>query len=466
MTDEAYKEAKEQFYRGHSGGSSLEIITITTVTAVSIFLVQILILAKAIDLRRPIGVIGSAISVILPVHISFTSPESSAMLIAGMAANSLLIALASGVRLRSANLAWQDVATTLNAPIKPFVNTYRGSMMIATCIAILAVDFQNFPRRLAKTETFGVSVMDAGVGSVLFAQAMVSPLARKPKAATAKRMGAALLSSSPLLLLGSVRLIGTRAADYHEHVTEYGVHWNFFFTLSVVSVLGNMIPLSSATAALAALLIIVDYEVLLQTTELQAFILSAPRTDLLSANREGLLGCVGYSSIFFAGVVLGRTLFEKTRTGKEWAAYCGVLGVMAAALWVLLAVMDANGYQVSRRLVNLSYVLWTLAYNTLVLAMFLAVEIAVHFLQSARGESIGQRLAEGGAGSDLLCEAFNRNLLAVFLAGNLMTGAVNLWLPTLTASHMQAFGIVGLYELLLVTLALVLHRRRITLKFW
>lgn len=39
MTDEAYKEAKEQFYRGHSGGSSLEIITITTVTAVSIFLV-------------------------------------------------------------------------------------------------------------------------------------------------------------------------------------------------------------------------------------------------------------------------------------------------------------------------------------------------------------------------------------------------------------------------------------------
>lgn len=39
------------------------------------------------------------------------------------------------------------------------------------------------------------------------------------------------------------------------------MHWNFFFTLSVVSVLGNMIPLSSATAALAALLIIVDYEV-------------------------------------------------------------------------------------------------------------------------------------------------------------------------------------------------------------
>lgn len=65
---------------------------------------------------------------ILPVHISFTSPESSAMLIAGMAANSLLIALASGVRLRSANLAWQDVATTLNAPIKPFVNTYRGML--------------------------------------------------------------------------------------------------------------------------------------------------------------------------------------------------------------------------------------------------------------------------------------------------------------------------------------------------
>ena len=32
-------------------------------------------------------------------------------------------------------------------------------------------------------------------------------------------------------------------SDYHTHVTEYGVHWNFFFTLAVISIVGNALPL-------------------------------------------------------------------------------------------------------------------------------------------------------------------------------------------------------------------------------
>ena len=50
------------------------------------------------------------------------------------------------------------------------------------------------------------------------------------------RVISSLWSSLPLLVFGAGRLLAVKATDYHEHVSEYGVHWNFFFTLAIVKV--------------------------------------------------------------------------------------------------------------------------------------------------------------------------------------------------------------------------------------
>jgi len=43
----------------------------------------------------------------------------------------------------------------------PVLSIYRAHMMLMTVLSILAVDFQVFPRALAKCETYGVSLVSS-----------------------------------------------------------------------------------------------------------------------------------------------------------------------------------------------------------------------------------------------------------------------------------------------------------------
>lgn len=142
------------------------------------------------------------------------------------------------------------------------VSVFKGGNMILTCISILAVDFVIYPRYFAKTESFGCSLMDLGVGTFIVGSAITSRFSRGIGDCVANNIsngndannatstftsssGAWTLRSLNLfsahstqrlmiLLLGVGRFICLRMLNYQVHVGEYGAHWNFFVTLFAV----------------------------------------------------------------------------------------------------------------------------------------------------------------------------------------------------------------------------------------
>lgn len=130
-----------------------------------------------------------------------------------------------------------------NLKALPPVLAYRSTMMLLTCASILAVDFASFPRRFAKCEDFGTSLMDMGVGSFVFSNGLVSGRPKpekdtqnKDKKPSRGGLLSVLRSSLPVFFLGVLRGISVRGANYQTHSSEYGLHWNFFVTLGMVAI--------------------------------------------------------------------------------------------------------------------------------------------------------------------------------------------------------------------------------------
>lgn len=354
--------------------------------------------------------------------------------------------------------------------------------MVITCIAILAVDFRIFPRRFAKVENWGTSLMDMGVGSFVFTNGVVSVRSSLRTEAgklppLSERLFASLRHALPLIVLGTVRLMSVKGLDYAEHVTEYGVHWNFFFTLGFippfVAVFQSLFALVPSYAVLSCALAGI-YEIALDKTNLGTFILTAQRTDLLSKNREGVFSFFGYLAIFLAGQSLGTyTLPRPVPLNKDisittWLRQ-SIMGklVISSVLWTVLFYTSISyyglGLGVSRRLANLPYFLWVCSFNTYQIAICCAIETImfpnIHKATTRRDEN--RRCREA---TSRILYAVNRNGLAVFLLANVLTGLVNLTMPTLAMGVVHTMAVLVTYITCLAGLAVWLDRVNISIK--
>ncbi|KAH9015069.1 GWT1-domain-containing protein [Lactarius hengduanensis] len=492
-----YKSSKESFVSGMTGSTVLHINMISFVALSSIalhssirsrfpppksfqflsewiLLVAPLLLSMTLFADRP-GTLSTAL--LLPsalVYFLFPPHESGTPLPSGGAPSSPTLLPAP-----------RPTTTRLSA-----LSTYRAHMMLVTILAILAVDFPVFPRALAKCETYGVSLMDMGVGAFVFSQGIVSaiPLVKAPAHARApltSEIASVVVKCAPVLALGLVRVVLVKGTQYPEHVTEYGVHWNFFLTLALVPVLRVFLhPLfTTVPISLLGLLVALAHQLSL-SAGLASYVLDAPRQSLISANKEGLVSLTGYLAIHLLGLSTGTLVIpyspsyfrrrqaaarkrrnsdaparrvsmsmphrENDKTATELFSY-------AVVYWTLFGIsryLHIGGPDASRRLVNLPYIMWVAAYNTTFLLCYMLLDLA--FFPTPLAKSTYSPVS-----APPLLEAINQNSLAVFLLANVATGAVNLSMRTMYASDGWAMGVLAAYAFGVCVFAWAVRGRRV-----
>lgn len=484
---QSYKERHEQFVSGLAGGTIAEINALATVP-VATYLASCAVIqrfgAQSGPLAHAIDFTMNWIGILASVTVSANIPLQLSGAYLALAAVAIIDGRAQ--KRPSSSERRQNAASDTSAnpvaaylPRKNYLTAYRGTMMILTCLAILAVDFRVFPRRLAKVETWGTSMMDLGVGSFVFSMGLVSARAvladayagRQTPPATA--LGRSLRQSAMVLGLGLIRLAAVKLLDYQEHVTEYGVHWNFFMTLGLLPPFVTVLSLAPrrVPTALVALVVAGAYELALDRFGLATWILSAPRDNVIAANKEGLCSFAGYLSIFLSGQATGyyvlparvgksalfpHTLPEVVRNGGHKHSRWRPVRLLATAfatysllLWLALyPPWDAStGLTPSRRLANLPYVLWTCAFNTGALTAYAVLDAA--------------SLAPTPPPS---FDAVNANGLAVFLFANIATGVVNMSVQTIDASRLHSMLVLSLYAFSVFAFAGLLRHFGIRIK--
>eukprot|EP01063_Lacrimia_lanifica_P035681 TRINITY_DN6886_c0_g2_i4.p1 TRINITY_DN6886_c0_g2~~TRINITY_DN6886_c0_g2_i4.p1 ORF type:complete len:438 (+),score=161.84 TRINITY_DN6886_c0_g2_i4:60-1373(+) len=306
---------------------------------------------------------------------------------------------------------------------------FRGLLMAMTVYSILAVDFRIYPKQHMKTEVFGFSGMDLGVGVFVFSHGLVMG----PKVVADARRACVkwVQTSLPLCVCGVLRVVAVKALNYQEHVTEYGVHWNFFFTLALVPIFFRALLAVNAVAQLPPVVLAVlptaVHQVWLTVYGGFDYLLDDARASLVDQNKEGVFGLCGYTSLFMLGSYFSGPLRDR-RAPELW--------IFAGAAWATFLALEATVQPCSRRACNAAYVALTCSQGGAALTL---LQHLPDFERFSASTTPPDRRYLG---------AVSRHGFFVFLVSNLLTGAVNLACRTLDVAPFSATALLVVYLLL------------------
>lgn len=323
------------------------------------------------------------------------------------------------------------------------ISLMRGLTYLITVFCILAVDFRSFPRYLAKTEKYGYSLMDTGVG--LFA--LMSGLVHKDL--RSQSLGSILKGNvkfiSVLICLGVARFISVKQLDYQEHVTEYGVHWNFFFTLAVCKFISTIVLYYGNNTLVTSFVLLGIHESILYLGLENWVFGDTPRNNFVNANREGISSSLGYVSLYLFAAYIKSEIINNIVSRYKVQMKLFFLSLIMSLLSVTL-----NYYRpTSRTLANAGYCLYLEAILVFVMSIMYFLEVLF------QNKDLQFEVP-------LIISAANSNGLIYFLVANLLTGAINLSMRTLFIPSFETFLIQNMYMVLTLLLVVCLKKKGIT----
>ncbi|CAH8858430.1 unnamed protein product [Trichobilharzia szidati] len=350
--------------------------------------------------------------------------------------------------------------------IDTMVAYLRSEIYVISCVMIYCIDLPICPRRFAKSELDSISLMDVGTGFFIVAsgisaskqtfQMNIHPNNKPP----GKNFLQCMLNSvAPCIILGLLRTFFVQMTNYQQSITEYGVHWNFFYTVGIIRAISLIVTtkntfskyllgfsmkrqiqfyflLAGAFLFLSEFLpILVWHEYFKPRWQFNPvtlkFIDENRSTSLLMANFEGVISLPGYAALYFWGLgasSLVRIYFYtnnkdtdvdtvKTRSLPKIRLRNLLLSCGLFVLGALMCIYMLNGFDmISRRFANANYVFSIIFLKVTAFIVYATMfSLLIKFKQNFLIHLVYSPL----------CLCVNSKGMLYFIISNLLTGFLN-----------------------------------------
>jgi glucosaminylphosphatidylinositol acyltransferase len=227
-----------------------------------------------------------------------------------------------------------------------------------------------------------------------------------------------------------------------EHMSEYGVHWNFFLTLSVTAFVSAVLPMQGGAALSSAVALLATYQTVLLHLGVAHWLERHDRNllSVLDANKEGIVSLAGYLPLAYLGRASACMWTSDRKCAMLWKHFV----VATGGTWVMTLWLEARVHPISRRMANAPYVTFIAGLAGLQLGQGVLAEVMSAALQDA------EKLYPA------ILQALSRRQLLVFLFANVLTGVVNMGMSTLDTGNALSFTVLLIYTFSWTLAALVL----------